>query len=60
MNTSERGLKHICPECASKYFDLNNKIVACPGCGAKPLAAKKPRKARSFREPSKKVFRQYP
>ena len=37
MNTSERGLKHVCPECATKYYDLKMKVVACPRCGAKPL-----------------------
>jgi len=39
MNTSDRGLKHVCPECATKYYDLKKKVVTCPKCGAKPLAA---------------------
>ncbi len=39
MNTSDRGLKHVCPECATKYYDPNKKVVTCPRCGAKPLAA---------------------
>ncbi len=38
MNTSDRGLKHVCPECATKYYDLKKKVVACPRCGAKPQA----------------------
>jgi len=37
MNTSDRGLKHVCPECATKYYDLKGAVVACPGCGANPL-----------------------
>jgi DNA-directed RNA polymerase subunit RPC12/RpoP len=37
MNTSDRGLKHVCPECATKYYDLRREVVACPRCGAKPL-----------------------
>ncbi len=37
MNTSDRGLKHVCPECATKYYDLRKEVVACPRCGAKPI-----------------------
>ncbi len=25
MNTSDRGLKHVCPECATKYYDLKKE-----------------------------------
>ena len=53
MNNSDRGLKHICPECASKYYDLGKAIVACPKCGAKPLAAKVPKAG----QPAKKTAR---
>ena len=42
MNRSNRGLKHVCPECATKYYDLKKEVVACPRCGAKQLAAKVP------------------
>ena len=45
MNTLARGLKHICPECTTRYYDLRKKVVACPRCGAKPLAAKIPKAA---------------
>ncbi len=48
MNTSDRGLKHVCPECTTKYYDLKKKVVACPRCGAMPLAAKVPQPARKF------------
>ena len=43
MNTSDHGLKHACPECATKYYDLRKVVVTCPTCGAKPLAAKVPK-----------------
>ena len=60
MNTSERGLKHVCPECETKYYDLRRAIVACPRCGAKPLAAK----ARKTTQPARKAggtrFGRYP
>ncbi len=53
MNTSDRGLKHVCPECATRYYDLKREVVACPKCGAKPLAAIDPRAT----EPAKKNWR---
>lgn len=45
MNTSERGLKHVCPKCETKCYDLRKAVVACPRCGAQPLAAKVPKAA---------------
>jgi ssDNA-binding Zn-finger/Zn-ribbon topoisomerase 1 len=60
MNTSDRGLKHVCPECETKYYDLRKAVVACPRCGAKPLAAK----ARKTTQPARKAggtrFGRYP
>ena len=53
MNNSDRGKKHICPECASKYYDLKKEVVACPTCGAKPLV----RKTSPATEPTKKKVR---
>ncbi len=50
MNTSDRGLKHVCPECATKYYDLRKEVVACPRCGAKPLAAKVPKATQPARK----------
>ncbi|MGF1610904.1 MAG: TIGR02300 family protein [Kiloniellales bacterium] len=51
MNIADRGSKHVCPECATKYYDLNRAVVACPRCGAKPPAAT----ARKASQPAKKV-----
>ncbi len=53
MNTSDRGLKHVCPECATKYYDLRKEVVACPRCGAKPPAAINPK----AKQPAKKTGR---
>jgi rubrerythrin len=50
MNTSDRGLKHVCPECATKYYDLKKKVVACPRCGAKPPAAINPKATQPARK----------
>ena len=43
MNTSDRGLKHVYPECAARYYDLKREVVACPKCGVKPPAAINPK-----------------
>lgn len=40
MNTLERGTKHVCPDCATKYYDLMRTEIACPNCGAKPRPTK--------------------
>ncbi len=53
MSKSDRGLKHVCPECATKYYDLRKEVVACPRCGAKPLAAINPK----AKQPAKKTGR---
>jgi rubrerythrin len=45
MNALDRGSKHVCPKCTTMYYDLRKKVVACPKCGAKPLAAKVPKAA---------------
>ncbi len=59
MNTSNRGLKHVCPECKTKYYDLGKEVVACPRCGAKPLAAKVPKGAQPARKTGRKTFGRY-
>jgi uncharacterized protein (TIGR02300 family) len=60
MNTSDRGLKHVCPECTIKYYDLRKEIVACPRCGAKPLPAKVLKAARPARKTGRSAFGRFP
>jgi ssDNA-binding Zn-finger/Zn-ribbon topoisomerase 1 len=60
MNTSERGLKHVCPECETKYYDLRKAVVACPRCGAKPPAAKVQKAAQPSRKTGSTTFGRYP
>ncbi len=60
MNTSDRGSKHVCPKCATKYYDLRKEVVACPRCGAKPLAAKVPKAAQPARKTGRVTFGRYP
>ena len=59
MNTSDRGLKHVCPACATKYYDLRREVVACPKCGAKPLAVKVPGAAQPARKTGRTTLGRY-
>ena len=36
------GLKHVCPDCASRYYDLKKASAKCPSCGADAPQAKLP------------------
>jgi len=29
----ELGIKRICPNCGTKYYDLNRNPIVCPKCG---------------------------
>lgn len=29
-----RGLKRICMECGTRFYDMNNRPIICPSCGA--------------------------
>ena len=33
MAKPELGIKRICPNCGSKYYDLNRDPIICPRCG---------------------------
>ncbi len=59
MSTSDRGLKHVCPECATKYYDLKKKVVTCPRCGAKPLAAINPKATQPARKTGRTTSQRY-
>ena len=60
MNTSDRGSKHVCPKCTSKYYDLGKQLVACPICGANLPAAKAPKAAAPAKKASRTIFGRYP
>ncbi len=31
---NSRGLKRVCVECGSRFYDMNKRPIICPGCGA--------------------------
>lgn len=44
MSSADWGTKHLCLECASKYYDMGKtEDIVCPNCGAK-LPPEKPRR----------------
>ena len=46
MTASQRGSKHVCSDCATKYYDLGKKGATCPKCGGKPIVSALPRSGR--------------
>lgn len=60
MNASDRGRKHLCPECECKYYDLKKPVVTCPKCGAKPLAPKMARSAQPVKKSPRLAFGRNP
>ncbi|MDP9196633.1 MAG: TIGR02300 family protein [Pseudomonadota bacterium] len=49
MTRPEWGTKRICPDCATRYYDLNKKPPRCPKCGTAfdPEALLRSRRGRS-------------
>ena len=33
MTKAELGTKRVCPNCGTKYYDLNRDPIVCPKCG---------------------------
>ncbi len=31
-SADKRGLKRICPNCGTRYYDFNNRPIICPSC----------------------------
>lgn len=60
MNTSDRGSKHVCPKCTTKYYDLRQAVVVCPNCGAKPPAAKVSKAAQPAGKARRVTFGRFP
>lgn len=52
MSTASRGLKYVCQECTTRYYDMKKSDVACPQCGTKPPARKVPRADRPGKKTS--------
>jgi hypothetical protein len=42
---AELGTKRVCPNCGTKYYDLNKNPIICPKCGTYFEAPTRPRAA---------------
>lgn len=56
MNKSDRGTKHVCDNCSTKYYDLMKDVIACPKCGTKPPAPKASRTTGPARKSSRSTY----
>lgn len=43
---AEHGAKHVCSDCAAKFYDLGRKGATCPKCGGRPLVDSLPSSGR--------------
>ena len=34
MNNDKWGVKRVCLQCATRFYDLNRSVIVCPNCGA--------------------------
>lgn len=57
MAAAKHGAKHVCSDCACKYYDLRRKDATCPKCGGQPVTEPLPssgRRAGSHRAASRR------
>ena len=55
MSAAEWGKKHLCLECAAKFYDFGKDDAKCPTCGAK-APPEKVRKPSPVRRPNRTTF----
>lgn len=56
MTPAQRGLKHVCSECACKYYDLGRKKATCPKCGGQPVQQQLPSSGRPAKRAPRRTF----
>ena len=49
MSKQEWGVKHLCPGCNAKFYDMGRNPIACPSCD-EPVAIAAPRHSRRSRK----------
>lgn len=57
MAKAEWGLKRLCPNCGTRYYDFNKRPVLCPVCGTEfdPETLLKSRRGRTVIEEPKRA-----
>jgi hypothetical protein len=56
MTPLQRGAKHICADCACKYYDLGKTGAVCPKCGGAPVAKQLQSSGRPVKKTSRRSF----
>lgn len=51
MAKAQLGTKRVCPNCGSKYYDLNRSPIICPKCGTRFEVAAAPARSRAAAKP---------
>ena len=47
VTKAELGTKRLCPNCGTRYYDLNRSPILCPKCGTRFEVAAAPARARA-------------
>jgi uncharacterized protein (TIGR02300 family) len=42
LEKAKRGTKRVCPECNTRFYDLQRESIPCPSCGVQFVAAAQP------------------
>jgi len=50
MMVSQHGSKHVCSDCACKYYDLGKPGACCPKCSGQPIKPQLPLGRRPVRK----------
>jgi len=56
----QHGSKHVCSDCACKYYDLGKKGALCPKCGGQPAKRQLRSSGRPVKKSRRSTFGQYP
>lgn len=59
MSASPRGSKHVCSDCACKYYDLGKKDARCPKCGGAPTEQQLRSSGRPVKKSRRSTFGQH-
>lgn len=60
MTASRSGAKHVCSQCAGKYYDLGRKGAACPACGGEAIGRQLHASGRPVKKSRRNTFGRYP
>jgi hypothetical protein len=60
MTSAQSGAKHVCSQCACKYYDLGKKGAVCPTCGGEAIGRQLHASGRPVKKSRRSTFWRYP